>query len=100
MMDYKLKGQLPPPEIAKVWAELAAKQMLPAIREEIMDGNMKWREILNDDQKKLHDNDLKALNQQFDQWGQMMDRWADGNIGPSDFDAGHGEQAAHGCSPE
>lgn len=86
MMDYKMKGQLPPPEIAKEWAG-RVKQMLPAIREEILDGNAKWREILNDDQKKMHDRDIDALNKQFDSWGQMMDRWAQGNIAPSDFDA-------------
>jgi hypothetical protein len=85
MMDYKFKGQLPPPEIAKVWAQ-RAQQMMPAIRAEIMEGNVKWRDILDEEQKKQHDRDIEGLERQFDGWNKMFDRWSRGEIAPTDLD--------------
>ena len=85
MMDYRMRGEVPPPEIAREWGE-NIKQLLPAVKSEIMEGNRKWREILNDDQKKQHDRDLDLLDKQFDSWTNMVDRWANGNMAPGDLD--------------
>ncbi len=85
IMDYKFKGQLPPPEIAKVWAQ-RGQQMLPAIRAEIMEGNAEWRKVLDEEQRRQHDRDLAGLEKQFDGWSRMLDRWSRGEIAPTDLD--------------
>jgi len=85
MWDYQAKGELPPPEIAKEWG-LRAQALLPAIRQEIIDGNNKWHEILNDDQRRQHDRDMELMSKQFDRWQGMFDRWSKGEIQSSDFD--------------
>jgi hypothetical protein len=84
MWDYYGKGEMPPAEIAKEWGT-RAKPLMSAIRHEIIDGNMKWREILTDEQRKQHDKDLDLMNKQFDEWEQKFDRWSKGDVQPSDF---------------
>lgn len=85
IMDYQFKQQVPPPEIARIWGD-RLKEMMPAIRAEIMDGNNQWRTILNDEQKTKHDRDLALMNKQFDNWMQMFNRWSRGELAPADLD--------------
>ena len=87
IMDYQMKREIPPPEVAREIGE-RAKQLLPAIKHEILDGNMKWREILNDEQKARHDQDLQILYKQFDTFEQIADRWSKGEVASSDFEWG------------
>ena len=84
MWDYQLKREMPPAEIAKEWG-LRAKPLMSAIRQEIIDGNMKWREILTDEQLKQHDRDLQLMNKQFDEWERKLDRWSKGDVQAADF---------------
>lgn len=84
LSEYQLNRQLPPAEMAK---ELSgrAKPLVTAIREEIMDGTMNWRNILNDEQKKIHDRDLKILEREFKQYDEVLDRWSRGEVSEDDL---------------
>jgi len=84
IFDYQLKRELPPPEIAKEWAS-RARPLMAAIRREVLDGNMKWREVLNDQQKQQHDNDLQLMKKEFDSYDKKIDRWSKGEVLPGDF---------------
>jgi hypothetical protein len=55
-----------------------------AIREEIFRGNMEWREVLNEEQKKLHDRDLNQMTKWFENVEGGLDRWAGGDVRPAD----------------
>jgi hypothetical protein len=82
--DYQLGGQTPPPEAAKDFARRAAP-LFAAMHAEIVDGNLKWREILNEDQRKLHDRDLEGIDKAFEQYDKQFQRWAKGDFQPGDF---------------
>ncbi len=84
MWDYQQKGEVPPPEIAREWGRRGGP-LIKAIRKEIIDGNMEWREILTDEQKRKHDRDLRIMNEQFDEMESKADRWSRGEIRPSDL---------------
>ena len=83
MSEYRLNRQLPSPEMAKVLSE-RAKPLVSAIREEIMSGTMTWRDILTDEQKKIHDRDLKILEREFKQYNDTLDRWSRGEVSEND----------------
>jgi len=82
--EYQLNRQLPSPEMAKVLSG-RARPLVTAIREEIMDGTMTWREILNDKQKKIHDRDLKILEKEFKQYDDVLNRWSRGKVTENDL---------------
>jgi len=81
--DYQVRGEMPTPEAAREFARRAIP-LADAIRREIMEGNMQWRKILNEEQLKKHDTDLELMNRQFEAYNVMMQRWADGRVQPSD----------------
>lgn len=83
-MAYQVGGQLPPPEVAQEFAR-RARPMMAAIHKEIMDGNEKWREILNDEQRKLHDRDLQHIDRAFEEHDRRFERWSRGEVEPADF---------------
>jgi len=82
--DYQLGGQTPPPEAAKDFARRAAP-LFAAMHQEIIDGNMKWREVLNEEQRKRHDQDLQGIDKAFEQYDKQFQRWAKGEFQPGDF---------------
>lgn len=82
--DYQLGGQTPPPEAAKDFARRAAP-LFSAMHQEIIDGNLKWREILNEEQRKLHDRDIEGIDKAFDQYDKQFQRWAKGEFQAGDF---------------
>lgn len=81
--DYQMRREMPAPEAAKDFARRAAP-LIAAIRQEILDGNMQWRRILNEEQIKKHDRDLEIMRMQFDAYEQTMQRWAEGDVRPAD----------------
>ena len=81
---YQRSGQLPTPEAAKDWA-IRSEPLMAAMRKEIIDGNMAWREVLDEKQRKQHDKDLKIMHQQFDRFDGQMKRWREGKVLPSDI---------------
>jgi hypothetical protein len=84
LAEYQLNRQLPPAEMAKEFAGRATP-IVEAIREEIMDGTMTWRRILNEDQKKIHDRDLKILENEFKRYNTALDRWSRGEVTDTDL---------------
>jgi len=83
--EYRMRKEMPTPEAARDFARRAAP-LVDAIRQEILDGNMQWRRILNEEQLKKHDHDLDLIHRQFDSYSDLMKRWSDGNVRP--FDVG------------
>ena len=80
---YQKNREVPSAEVAKDWAA-RGRPLVSAIRKEIFDGNMQWRRILNDEQRKKHDKDLKVMGEQFDKFDQRMERWRKGQVDPAD----------------
>jgi len=68
-------------DIYKRWAERAAP-IYEAAKVAILDGNMEWRNVLNDQQKKTHDLDLSLMKSQFEQVSRTLDTWKGGG-GPT-----------------
>ncbi|HOB75251.1 MAG TPA: hypothetical protein PKG54_12090 [Phycisphaerae bacterium] len=81
--DYQLRREMPSPEAARDFAARATP-LITAIRQEILDGNMQWRRILNDEQLKKHDRDLEMIHATFDNYEGTMKRWAEGDVHPTD----------------
>lgn len=81
--EYRMKGEVPSVQAAQEFAR-RAQPLVPIIRQEIIDGNMQWRRILNEEQRKQHDRDLEIMNLQFDGFDKMMTRWSNGDIRPQD----------------
>lgn len=80
-VTYQLSGNPPPPEKIKAWTA----QITPMFEEAkgmIVQGNHDFREILSEEQKKIHDIDLKIMEKNFTDAEQRLDRWREG-----DFDA-------------
>ena len=82
-MEYRMRGEVPSAQAAQDFAR-RAQPLLPILRQEIIDGNMQWRRILNEDQLKKHDKDLESLNQTFDNFDKIMTRWSNGDVRPAD----------------
>jgi hypothetical protein len=81
---YQRQRELPSPEAARDFARRGGP-LAAAMRKEIIDGNMEWRRILNDEQKAKHDKDLDAMNRQFDMLEKQLDRWSRGDVQSSDL---------------
>jgi len=64
-------------ETYKRWAT-RAEPIYKAAQEAILAGNQEWGEILNDDQKKIHDADLALMKSQFTQVTKIMEDWKSG----------------------
>lgn len=80
----QFRGELPTPEQAKDLARRGGP-LIAAIKKEILDGNQKWREILDENQRKIHDRDLEQMGKVFDEFEQRIDRWSKGDVRPSDI---------------
>lgn len=89
-IDLRLHPEKGTPEVYKRWAE-RAEPVYEAAKEAILSGNREWGEILNEEQKKLHDSDLAQMNANFTQVGQVMADWKAGK-GPGV--AGGGQSGA------
>ena len=81
---YQRSGEIPTAEAAKDWA-VRSEPLMAAMRKEIVDGNMSWREILTEDQRKLHDADLEIMKTQFGRFDEQMKRWREGDVKPGDL---------------
>jgi hypothetical protein len=68
-------------DIYKRWAERAAP-IYESAKEAILDGNMEWRNVLDEEQIKTHDLDLSLMKTQFEQVSRTLDTWRGGG-GPS-----------------
>ncbi|HON66050.1 MAG TPA: hypothetical protein PLS23_06090, partial [Phycisphaerae bacterium] len=98
-MDYQLSQELPEPNAAREFARKAAP-LAKSIREEIFQGNMEWREILNDEQRAKHDQDLQQMTTFFDNLELGLERWKEGRVQPSDLPGRIGPRPTSLQNPE
>lgn len=77
LMRYQLKAETPDGDAAKRIAE-AALPLFEEAKKAILDANNEWRDHLSDEQKKLHDFDLKEMNGTFQFVQQNLGVWKDG----------------------
>ena len=80
----QLSGKQPTPEQVRSWGE-RARPLLEASKKAILDGNMEWRDILNDEQKKIHDIDLNLMDRNFGLLESRFERWQQGEFRPDDW---------------
>lgn len=80
------------PEEIVVWGQRALP-LYDEAKKLIIDGNSQWREILTDEQKKIHDADLELMNTNFVRMDEQLGRIARGEMtvdefrrGPASFD--------------
>lgn len=66
-------------ESLQKWADRALP-IYSAAMTAIREGNEEWREILTDEQKKIHDDDLATMDTSFKTVTAMLDRWKKGEI--------------------
>lgn len=82
--QYQFSGELPPTSAVEEFGR-RARPLLAAVHKEVVDGNMQWREILNDQQRETHDRDLKAIDEAFKKLDEQFERWSRGEVRPTDF---------------
>ena len=103
LTQQQMSGKEPSKEAAKRISELGSPIFEDA-RAEIMSAQDEFRKILTDQQKKIHDRDLKGLNAQFTQIDKRFQNWQTGNVsGRHPFDnirigPGQGQQIVPGAS--
>ena len=73
----QLEGKAPEGEVARRLGD-AALPLLEEMREAIVNGNMRWRTILTDEQKAMHDYDLKDIDRQFNKMNENFNAMAKG----------------------
>ena len=76
-IDFRLGLKSPTPEALKDWAS-RAMPIYQSAQETILSGNEEWREILSEDQIKIHDSDLSLMKTNFTQVTKMLDGWKEG----------------------
>ncbi|MFH1419010.1 MAG: hypothetical protein ABII12_12090 [Planctomycetota bacterium] len=76
-IELRLNPAKATPEAYKDWA-IKALPVYEAAQEAIFAGNEEWREILDEDQKKLHDQDLAQMRTNFDQVERTLSQWQRG----------------------
>ncbi|MCH7526220.1 MAG: hypothetical protein IID39_02180 [Planctomycetes bacterium] len=74
---YQRKGSMPDATIAKEIGPKALK-ILSEAKDEIYRSNKEWREILTPDQRKVHDFDLRDMDQKFAAMERNFGEWAEG----------------------
>jgi hypothetical protein len=70
--------------MAKAFAQRVGP-LKDAIRKEIIDGNMEWRRVLNEEQKAQHDKDLAGMEKFFNQVDDQVERWSKGDVRREDI---------------
>ena len=75
---YQRKGAVPERDEARRLGPVALK-MIREAREEIYQSNEEWREILSDQQRRVHDYDLGEMDKTFAAMRGNFERWENGN---------------------
>ena len=78
----RLKGDTPTTETATTWAQRAAP-IFEAAKKEILEGNQEWREVLNEQQQRIHDGDMRVMDANFRVTAQRLERWRGGGFDES-----------------
>lgn len=83
LFEVRTGGEMRAEELVQ-WGQ-RAKPIYEAARKLIVDGNDEWREILTDDQKKTHDEDLKLMYQSFETTEDQLQRIVSGEMTVDEF---------------
>jgi hypothetical protein len=76
-------GTKPPEDVEQVKRiGKAAKPLAKLAQEAILEGNREWRKHLTDEQKAIHDFDMKEMQETFEKINKNFDAWAEGNPPP------------------
>ncbi len=81
-IKFQIAGTPPSPEKVKEWTATITP-MFDEAKVSIIDGNHEFREILSDDQRKVHDVDLKIMENNFKDAEQRLGRWREGEFDPT-----------------
>lgn len=76
-IEYRRGLRNSDPESLKIWAERAGP-IYEAAQDAILNGNMAWRDILNDKQKERHDADVKLMKRNFNNVSERLVAWQQG----------------------
>jgi hypothetical protein len=83
MFEVRTGGEMSPEELVS-WGQ----QVLPLFEEAkgvIIDGNAEWRNILTDEQKRIHDEDLKLMHQSLETTQEQLGRIVTGEMTVEEF---------------
>lgn len=80
LTEYQLQGKQPDGETAQTIGRRGSPLFQDA-RNEIMKAQDDFRQILTDEQKAIHDKDLKGLNHQMSSIEQQFQNWSEGKPG-------------------
>jgi len=81
-IKYQMSGETPSPETVKAWAE-RVNPMFEEAKRQIIEANEEFRQILSDEQKKIHDIDLKVMKRNFEVTEKRLSRWSAGGYDPN-----------------
>lgn len=84
LLLIQMRGEVPPVEKIRSLGE-RGERVLHAAKKAILDANMEWRNILDEEQKKIHDIDLRQMDIIFATLQKKCDRWKEGRWEPGDF---------------
>ncbi len=77
LVYHQRTGEAPKPDIARELGPRVLK-IIEEAKAEILQSNTEWREILTDEQKKVHDFDLEQMGKTFAAMEQNFTQWSDG----------------------
>ncbi len=98
LLMQQMTGKPPTSDQVKGWGQ-RAMPLLTEARKAIMEGTMEWREILSDEQKHIHDLDLKLMEANFNLLGDRFARWENGEFRPGDWIGMARPQPTHNETP-
>jgi len=87
MYDARLSQEEPSAEQVQQWAE-KAYPIFDEARKLILEKNLQFHEILNDEQKAKHRIDLEQMQLNFEHMDERLKRWRDGQYKPGEFRQG------------
>lgn len=80
----QLRGATPDSERAMSWGR-RAEPLLTAAKRAILEGNLEWRDVLDEKQRKIHDIDLRLMDKNFQMLEERFTRWTQGDFKASDY---------------
>lgn len=75
----QIDGKLPDDPREAVRIGKTALPLMKEVRKAVLEGNALWREILTDEQKKVHDIDMAEMDKTFMHLEKSIDSWAHGD---------------------
>lgn len=83
LFEVRAGGAMAPDELI-AWGK-KAEPLYHEAKGIVLDGNHEWRGILTDEQKKIHDEDLKLMEQSFEMTEEQLGRIVDGTMTVDEF---------------